>query len=210
MSLPTSPRHDGPATRSFPGISGTTAPERLTNAAIIAFAERGFHATTTRDIASRAGLSPAGVYVHFPSKEDLLYAITLAGHEAALSMLREAAADAASPVEALRTTVGSFAQWHAERFRDARVVQYEFPHLAPEHREHILGLRKQINEVVAGILAAGARSGDFDVEDVPGTTLAILSMAVDVCRWYDSEIRRSPESIGADYGELAVRLVSRR
>lgn len=193
-----------------PRVLGTGTADRLKEAAIIEFAERGFHATTTRDIAARAGLSPAGVYVHFPSKEDLLYAITLTGHEAALEMLKEAAAASPTPVDALRSTVGNFAQWHAEWVRDARVVQYEFPHLSVEHREHILDLRKQINAVVADILTAGRDAGDFDIEHVPSTTLAILSMAVDVCRWYDSEIRRSPQSIGESYGELAVRLVSRR
>lgn len=206
MSLPTS----ATSRRRPPPRAGTTTSERLKEAAIIEFATRGFHATTTRDIAARAGLSPAGVYVHFPSKEDLLYAITLDGHTAALEMLVEAAADAGSPADALRTTVGTFAQWHAERFQDARVLQYEFPHLELDHREHILGLRKQINAVVSDILGSGVTSGHFDVDDVPATTLAILSMAVDVCRWYDTEIRRSPESIGTDYGELAVRLVSRR
>ena len=211
MSLATTPgggsasRHPG-----SPRALGSSTPDRLKEAAIIEFADRGFHATTTRDIAARAGLSPAGVYVHFPSKEDLLYAITLTGHEAALAMLRDAAAESTTPVEALRATVGNFAQWHAEWFRDARVVQYEFPHLSADHREHILDLRKQINAVVADILGQGVRSGDFDIDDVPSTTLAILSMAVDVCRWYDAEIRRSPESIGDNYGELAVRLVSRR
>ena len=202
MSLPTR--------RPPPLASDATAPERLKEAAIIEFAARGFHATTPRDIAARAGLSPAGVYVHYPSKEDLLYAVTLDGHLAALEMLHEAASDAPSPVEALRTTVGTFAQWHAERYQAARVVQYEFPHLGHDHREHILTIRKQINAVVSDILVVGAGEGLFEVEDVPGTTLAILSMAVDVCRWYDSEIRRSPESIGTDYGELAWRLLSGR
>lgn len=206
MSLPTS----AASRRRPPPRAGTTTPERLKEAAVIEFATRGFHATTTRDIAARAGLSPAGVYVHFPSKEDLLYAITLDGHTAALEMLTDAAGDAGSPQEALRTTVGTFAQWHAERYQDARVVQYEFPHLGHDHRERILDLRKQINKVVSDILAAGVDTGHFDVEDVPATTLAVLSMAVDVCRWYDTEIRRSPESIGTDYGELAVRLVARR
>jgi AcrR family transcriptional regulator len=210
MSLPTPPSRAGAGRRRPPPRAGSSAPDRLKEAAVIEFAARGFHATTTRDIAARAGLSPAGVYVHFPSKEDLLYAISLDGHSAALEMVRESAADAGSPPEALRTTVGTFAQWHAERFQDARVVQYEFPHLSHDHREHVLGLRKQINAVVSEILTAGVRSGDFDVEDVPATTLAVLSMAVDVCRWYDTEIRRSPESIGTDYGELAVRLVARR
>ncbi|NLJ52774.1 MAG: TetR/AcrR family transcriptional regulator [Intrasporangiaceae bacterium] len=211
MSLATSAgAGNSPERLHSPRVLGTTTADRLKEAAIIEFAERGFHATTTRDIAARAGLSPAGVYVHFPSKEDLLYAITLTGHEAALEMLQEAAADSPTPTDALRATVGNFARWHAEWFRDARVVQYEFPHLSHDHREHILDLRKQINAVVADILEAGRVAGDFDIEDVPATTLAVLSMAVDVCRWYDSEIRRSPESIGSSYGELAVRLVSRR
>ena len=45
--------------------SDPTTVDRLMRAAAQAFAEKGFHATTTRDIASGAGLSPAGVYVHF-------------------------------------------------------------------------------------------------------------------------------------------------
>ena len=215
MSLPTETSGNELATstssrRRPPPRPGTSTPERLKEAAIIEFAGRGFHATTTRDIAARAGLSPAGVYVHFPSKEDLLFAICQDGHTAALEMLRDAAADSASPTEALRTTLGTFAQWHAERYEDARVVQYEFPHLSHPHREDILSIRKAINQVVADILAEGDRAGEFDVDDIPATTLAILSMAADVCRWYDTDIRRSPESIGTDYGELAVRLVRSR
>jgi AcrR family transcriptional regulator len=37
---------------------------RLLDAAIAAFAEKGFNGTTTRDIAAAAGLNPAAVYVH--------------------------------------------------------------------------------------------------------------------------------------------------
>ena len=56
----------------------------------------------------------------------------------------------------------------------------------------------------------GPRPGRFVATVLPTADIAILSMAVDVCRWYDEGVRRSPESIGADYGALAVRLVSRR
>ena len=54
----------GPAPRQ---ATDPTTVDRLMRAAAQAFAEKGFHATTTRDIASGAGLSPAGVYVHFAS-----------------------------------------------------------------------------------------------------------------------------------------------
>ena len=43
-------------------------PRRILLAAATAFSERGFHATTTRDIAAQAGLSSAALYFYFPSK----------------------------------------------------------------------------------------------------------------------------------------------
>jgi hypothetical protein len=91
----------------------------------------------------------------------------------------------------------------------ARIVQYEFSNLTPEHREAVLGLRKDIDRVVQDVLREGVTTGEFEVEDVPDTALALLSMAVDVARWYDPEIKRTPAAIGATYGELGLRLVTR-
>lgn len=183
---------------------------RLMVAAADAFSDRGFHATTTRDIASRAGLSPAGVYVHFTSKEDLLFELSRRGHQTARDQLVAAAQAAPSPTEALRSIVGGFSRWHAEHHQLGRIVQYEFRHLTPEHRDTVLALRKEIDGVVREVLTQGVASGDFEVEDVPGTALALLSMAVDVARWYSPEIRRSPDDIARTNGDLAVRLVARR
>jgi hypothetical protein len=103
--------------------------------------------------------------------------------------------------------MGTFARWHAEHFRVARIVQYEFGNLTPEHRDAVLALRKEIDGVVRDVVTDGVAKGEFDVEDIPDTTLALMSMAVDVARWYDPEIRRTPEAIGAAYAELGLRLV---
>ena len=193
-----------PARAAEPGAATS---QRLLEAAADAFAARGFHATSTRDIASRAGLSPAGVYVHFASKEELLFQISRTGHVAARDMLVAAAEDSSSPTEALRSMMATFARWHAEHHRVARIVQYEFGNLTPEHRDAVLTLRKEIDAVVRRVVTDGVAAGEFTVDDVPDTTLALLSMVVDVARWYDPEIRRSPEAIGAAYGELGLRLV---
>jgi AcrR family transcriptional regulator len=182
-------------------------PVRIMLAAADAFAERGFHATTTRDIASRAGLSPAGVYVHFASKEVLLFELSRRGHTRARDLLVAAAEAAVTPTEALRALIGGFSRWHAEHYELGRIVQFEFRHLSPEHREAVLGLRKEIDNVVAGVLRDGVRTGEFEVDDVAVTALALLSMAIDVGRWYTPDVRRTPAAIEAAYGDLAVRLV---
>jgi AcrR family transcriptional regulator len=180
---------------------------RIMLAAADAFADKGFHATTTRDIASRAGLSPAGVYVHFASKEVLLFELSRRGHARARDLLVAAADQAATPTEALRALIGGFSRWHAEHYELGRIVQFEFRHLSPEHREAVLGLRKEIDGVVAGVLRDGVATGEFEVDDVPVTALALLSMAIDVARWYAPDVRRTPADIETSYGDLAVRLV---
>ncbi len=181
---------------------------RLFEAAADAFADKGFHGTTTRDIASRAGLSPAGVYVHFASKEDLLFQLSRVGHEGARDALASAAAEARSPSDALQEVISAFARWHAEQHQVARIVQYEFRHLSPEHQREVLTLRREIDGVVERIITEGVDAGEFDVVDVRATALAALSLVVDVARWYHPGIKRTtPQTIADTYGALALRLV---
>lgn len=194
------------ATPALPAHDNPTV-VRLFEAAADAFADKGFHATSTRDIASRAGLSPAGVYVHFASKEDLLFQLSRVGHEGARDALAAAAAEADSPTDALQEVISAFARWHAEQHQVARIVQYEFRHLSPEHQREVLTLRREIDEVVGRIIADGVATGEFSVEDTKATALAALSLVVDVARWYHPGVRRTPEDIGASYGPLALRLV---
>ncbi len=188
------------------------AVERLLEAAAEAFADKGFHATTTRDIAARVGLSPAAVYVHFASKEELLYELSLVGHQAALDIVVSAAGREGdrAPSGRLQAVVSDFASWHARHRRTARVVQYELAALTPEHRAVIDGLRRQIQDRMRELLDAGVAAGEFVVPDVPGTALALLSLVVDVARWYRPEGPRSPDDIGALYADLALRMVTAR
>ena len=181
--------------------------QRLLDAAAEAFADRGYHATTTRDIASRAGLSPAGVYVHFSSKEDVLYQLSRRGHQQALDLVRAAIASAASPAAQLAAAMSRFTVWHVEHYDIARVVQHEFPHLSQEHRDEVLDLRKQIDRALRQVLIAGRASGDFALDHIANTTLALLSMVVDVARWYTPAIARTPEQIGQTNAVLGLRLV---
>lgn len=203
--LPTDPREDAQPVGSWVAPSDTV--RRLLDAAAQAFADRGYHATTTRDIASRAGLSPAGVYVHFSSKEDVLYQLSSRGHQQALDLVRAAIASTHTPPAQLAAAMSRFTVWHVEHHAIARVVQHEFPHLSPEHRDEVLDQRKQIDAALRQVLIAGRASGDFVLDHVANTSLALLSIVVDVARWYTPAISRTPEQIGRTNAVLGLRLV---
>jgi AcrR family transcriptional regulator len=58
-----------------PRISGEERRASIISAAKSVFMEKGFHGTTTRELAEAAGVSEALVFKHFPSKEALYSAI---------------------------------------------------------------------------------------------------------------------------------------
>jgi len=192
------------------GARSGDSSQRLIAAAIEAFADRGYHATTTRDIATRVGLSPAALYVHFPSKQALLARISVVGHEAALDLVERSAAGPGSPLDRLREVIRAFTAWHAERHRVARVVQHELAALADEDKRQVLDIRRRIEGAVEAQLSAGNASGEMDVPDTRAVARALLSLSVDVARWYDPRGSRTAEQIGELYADLAARMVCAR
>ena len=180
---------------------------KLLAAARTAFAEKGFHATTTRDIATGAGMSPAAVYVHHRSKEELLYVLSRAGHEATLELVRSALATADDPTGQLRAVIRAFAVRHAETHTTARIVNYELSALAPEHFEQIRRLRREIDHEIRSLIRRGVDAGEFHTPDTGMAATALLSLGIDLARWYRPGGRWSPEDVGDFYADLAARML---
>jgi AcrR family transcriptional regulator len=197
-----------PSTPDLPWDS--SVPEgsrRMMEAAIDAFSERGFHATTTRDIAGRVGLSPAALYVHFPSKAALLARISRFGHEEAADLIDRAIASADDPLARLRAVVSRFAAWHAEYHQVARVVHQELSALPAEDLHAVVVLRRQIEQRVEEQIRDGVAAGQMDAADPRAVSRALLSLSVDVSRWYDPKGDDTPPAIGTLYADLAGRMV---
>lgn len=180
---------------------------RLLDAAVASFAVRGFHGTTTRDIAAAAGLSPAAVYVHHRSKEDLLHLISSRGHERTLRLVRDTVAAADGPADRLAAFARAFAAHHARNHTTARVVNYELAALSEPHRAEVAAVRRAIEAEVRTLVEDGVRAGVFEVPDPRMTTLALLSLGIDVSRWYDDDGALTPEEVGEHYAALALRMV---
>ncbi|MFJ2031977.1 TetR/AcrR family transcriptional regulator [Streptosporangium sp. NPDC087985] len=186
------------------------ARDRLIAAAVESFAVRGFHGTTTRDIASAAGMSPAALYVHYKSKEELLYLISRSGHDVTLRLVQEGAASSDDPVEQLLAVVRRFTMYHARSHTSARIVNYELAALSPEHLEEIRVTRRSIEQKIRQIVEAGVARGVFHTSNPQMTALALLSLGVDVARWYRDEGEWSDKDIADHYCELAMRIVGVR
>jgi AcrR family transcriptional regulator len=180
---------------------------RVVEAALDVFASKGFHGATTRDIARGAGMSPAALYVHYESKEELLYLLSSDGHARVLELMRDAAETSSDPVEQLRAVMHAFAVYHARRHRSARVVNYELGALTPGHWTAIMRYRTAIDEQLRDIVEAGVEQGVLSTPHPHMTCTALLSLGIDIARWYREDGEWSPEEIADHYAQLALRML---
>jgi AcrR family transcriptional regulator len=180
----------------------------LLTSAVRCFASNGYHATTTRDISAGVGLSPAALYVHFSSKELVLFEIIRAAHQSALAYIQDPVVDeAADDVSRLHVMMSRYTEWHARHHVAARVSQYELAGLTAEHYDEIMQLRQQTNEVFRDAVERGVKSGAFAAVDVNRVVRGMLSLSIDLIRWYRLNGPDSPEQMGEFYAELALKMV---
>lgn len=185
---------------------GEDARKRLEAAALESFAHTGFHGTTTRDIAAEAGMSPAALYVHYKSKEETLYGIARAGHERILRIVLDAIVSADDPVRQLSAFMRAFVLHHLHRTTEARVLNYELHALSLEHLAEVSELRRDLQHHVREMLERGMEAGVFHTSNARMSTVALLSLGIDLSRWYHQDGEWSPDEVADHYCEVALRI----
>lgn len=94
-----------PGTANSSPSSDASRRDALLHAAARLFVEKGFDATTTRDIADAVGMRSGSPFYHFRSKQDLLRAAMAEGLETGYRRLTAAIEGVDDPVERLRRLV---------------------------------------------------------------------------------------------------------
>ena len=74
--------------------------ERILEAAEAVFADNGYHDALVDEIGKRTSMSKGGLYFHFPSKEDLFFAVMDRLANKLVNRAEKAASKADSPLEA--------------------------------------------------------------------------------------------------------------
>ena len=181
---------------------------RILRAALELFAHVGFHGASIRAIADAAGMQTATMYGQFLSKEAMLEELMVAGHEAWRDALL-AAADAAphNPADRLVAVVRANVLHHIRYAMVAVVSNGELHSLSPPAAEKVIGIRRRVEDLLEGIIAAGVSNGSFAPQDPAVTMLAIGGMSLRVANWDPGRYDYSPEEIADRYAELTLRMV---
>jgi AcrR family transcriptional regulator len=179
------------------------------------FRERGYAATSIRDIARALSVQGASLYAHVTSKEDVLWAIVdrAATRFEAAADRAEADAEArrpGDPAEAIAALVRAHVEVLTADVDEAGVFVHEWRALGPERRAAILERRDAYEARFRRRIIEGIAVGAFALTDPAIASGAILSAVNGVATWYDPEGRLTADRIADHLVELAMRMLSGR
>ena len=126
------------------------------------FAQKGFRATTVREIADAAGILSGSLYHHFDSKESIGDEILSSFINDVLGDYRAAAASAGSPREVIEQIVRSTSQTLSRHRAALGMLQNDWSYFSTQDRFGYL--RKAVAEIEATWitqLERGKEDGDF-------------------------------------------------
>lgn len=161
---------------------------QLADAAVNLFIEKGFHKTTTRQIAREAGFSIGSLYEYIASKEDVLYLVCESIHHEVSRGMEDAMARAKQGKNALAEVIRAyFLVCH--RMSDFILLIYqETRSLPPQWQKRVLENELRITGLFVEVLASLASSGDFDLDEksieLAAHNISVLGHMWTFRRWY--------------------------
>jgi TetR/AcrR family acrAB operon transcriptional repressor len=182
--------------------------QAILEAAIGVFAQRGFDAATTDDIARGAGLSKGGLYWHFKSKDDILAAILMQLFDQELGVLQGLLAAEGAVAPRLRRLVaqGVAAVLQLEQLLP---VMLEFYALAARHtdaRQFLQKYYQRYHQLLAELFEQGFAGGEFHRGTAEAAAIALIAQLEGLGLLWAIV----PELVGlVDHSESAVDLLLR-
>jgi len=159
--------------------------EEILAAALKLFSEKGYAATSTKDIGKEIGLLAGSLYYHIRSKEDLLYEILLDLHTYALAEMATIKAMGGSPLDRLRLLIRNHVI--SPDVPRIRLFESEFHHLNADRHAKIHNMRNNYLRYTIALIeeAQASKLCSSDV-DARAAALAILGLVNSMPRWFNS------------------------
>ena len=166
---------------------GRSRQEELTDSVLEAasnlFAEKGFHETSTDELASRLGISKPTHYKYGSSKAAILQAIVRRNHKRALEEANRIAAGKASPLDQLHELFRFHTHFAIEHRHEVRIIDGERHRLTD--RDEIDRLAGEYLAYIKSQITAAQKVGDLR-DDIPLELFArsFIALALGPGKWF--------------------------
>jgi AcrR family transcriptional regulator len=172
-----------------------TRKQHIHQIAAVLFKEKGYNATTMRDLAEKVGMEAASLYNHIKSKEEILQEICFKIAHTYLSQLDKIEQEEVSYTEKIEALIRLHIRIITEEIEAVNVANNEWKHLSEPYLSDFISIRKNYEKRFAALIQAGIEKGEFQ-KVLPSVALfTILSAVRWVELWYKPAREISPKEL---------------
>jgi TetR/AcrR family transcriptional regulator, cholesterol catabolism regulator len=169
--------------------------ELITLKAAAMFREKGFTATSMRDLAEAVGMEAASLYNHIRSKNEILEAICFDVANRFNTNMDSIESGKQSSIQKFEILLRFHIRQMVDNYEEVYVSDREWKHLDEPYLSNFQNQRRIYRKRFATIIEDGIRKNEIRKIDAPTAVLIVLHAVSGIESWHRSKARISAEEL---------------
>ncbi len=165
------------------------------------FCEKGYEGASMRDLSRATGMSLAGLYHYFASKDELLYLIQKHTFRTIIENVRERLQHSSDPEERIRIFIRNHLEYSLANSEAMKVLVHEDDTLKNEHGTEVRAIKREYYRICLDLLEDFQRARGLHFS----SRLAVLSlfgMINWIYTWHNPRIDANAEDLAKQMGDI--------
>lgn len=159
------------------------------------FREKGFAATSMRDLAENVGIEAASLYNHIRSKNEILEAICFDVANRFTTNMDTIEAGHQKSINKVDTLLRFHIQQMIENYEEVYVADREWKHLDEPYLSNFQNQRRTYRKRFAAIIEEGISKGEIRKIDAPTAVLIMLHAVSGIESWHRSKAKINAQEL---------------
>ena len=159
------------------------------------FREKGFSATSMRDLAESVGIEAASLYNHIKSKNEILEAICFEVANRFNTNMDAIEAGTQKPINKVETLLRFHIQQMIENYEEVYVSDREWKHLHEPYLSNFHNQRRTYRKRFASIIEDSIRKNEIKKIDAPTAVMIVLHAVSGIESWHRSKTKMNAQEL---------------
>ena len=169
------------------------------------FREKGFSATSMRDLAEHVGVEAASLYNHISSKAEILQEICFKTANNFMSHIEEVdATPNKTAIEKIQAILRFHIRQMLDNYEEVYVSDREWKHLTDPYLSNMQTQRRAYRQRIASVIEDGIRKGEIKPIDAPTAVLIMLHAVSGIESWHRSKKKIAGEVLEDNMVQILV------
>ncbi|MGD0792273.1 MAG: TetR/AcrR family transcriptional regulator [Terriglobales bacterium] len=167
------------------------------------FCLKGYEGASMRDLSRATGMSLAGLYYYFESKERLLFLIQKHTFTTILEKLKARLENATDPEQRLRIFILNHLEYFVSNQQGLKVLSHEDESLKNGLSSEIAGIKRQYYRICLGLMEDLRRGRGLDF-NTRTAVMSLFGMINWIYTWYNPRVDGNAEALAHQMGNIVL------